>query len=313
MHGLLKNIDAIPVFNDLTKLYGFLGLPVEHIGAGSQIAIHRLGAGYGGLGDAGMPFRSPVFRCGFYSLVFVKNDFEGSGAASAMVHFIPPGHCKSFEWGNIREAWLLMLSECFLRENVHADAFDAFPFLQGGVSPMPLSKPDMVGVLDHLYGQIFEEYFSGSAYRNKIIGNLLMVLLLKTKECLPDGMHAIERDRQSEIVSTFKRGLENHYRDLLNGTGQKVFRQKDYAIAQNLHPNYLNSVVKSKTGKSVGAWITDKTILEAKSLLQNSSVSVKEIAYRLGFAEPSHFSNYFKKHTRLSPVFYRRQAGQPDI
>ena len=313
MYGLLKNIDVIPVFNDLTKLYGFLGLPVDHIGDGSQFSIHRFGEGDGGSGDAGMPSRSPVFRCGFYFLVFVKNDCEGDGAGSAMVHFIPPGHCKSFDWGNIRQVWLLMLSDCFLRENVHTDAFEVFPFLQGGECLMPLSKPEMVAVLDQLYGQIFEEYFSGSAYRNKIIGNLLMVLMFKIKEYFPDGMYAVERDRQSQIVSTFKRALENHYRDLLNGTGQKVYRQKDYATAQNLHPNYLNSVVKSKTGKPVSAWISDKTISEAKSLLQNSSVSVKEIADRLGFAEPSHFSNYFKKHTALSPVSYRRRAGQPDI
>jgi AraC-like DNA-binding protein len=184
-----------------------------------------------------------------------------------------------------------------------------FPFPMEGLQTMSLSKPEMVAVLDHLYGQIFEEYFSGSAYRNKITGNLLMVLLLKIKECLPDGLHAVERDRQSQIVRTFKRTLESHYRDLLNGTGQKVFRPQDYATAQNLHPNYLNSVVKSRTGRSVSAWITEKTISEAKSLLQNSSVSIKEIAYQLGFAEPCHFSNYFKKHTALSPMCYRRQAG----
>ena len=304
MYGLLKNINEIPVFNDLTKLYGFLGLPSEHIGVGSQFAIHRVGEGHDGLGDTGMPYRSPVFRCGFYSFVFVKNDFLGGE-----LHFIPPGHCKSFNWENIREGWLVMLSEGFLRDNVHADAFEAFPFLTGDVSPMLLSKPEMGAVLDHLYGQIFEEYFSGSAYRNKIMGNLLMVLLLKIKDYLPGGLNAVERDRQSQIVGAFKRELENHYRNLLNGTGGKVFRPQDYATAQNLHPNYLNSVVKGKTGKSVSAWITDKTISEAKSLLQNSSVSIKEIAYRLGFAEASHFSNYFKKHTAVSPVRYRRQPG----
>lgn len=281
MHGLLKNIDA-----------------------GSQFAIHRLGEGYGG-----MPHRSSVFRCGFYSLLLVKNDFEGDGAGPAMVHFIPPDRCKSFDGEKFREAWLLMSSECFLRENVHSGAFEAFPFLLGDASPMSLSKPEMVAVMDHLYGQIYQEYFSGSEYRNKIIGNLLTVLLLKIKEYLPEGLHAVERNRQAQIVGTFKRALENHYRDLLNGTGQKVFRAQDYAIAQNLHPNYLNSVIKDRTGKPVSAWITDKTISEAKSLLQNSSAPIKEIAYQLGFAESNHFSNYFKKHTTLSPVSYRRQVG----
>jgi AraC-like DNA-binding protein len=82
---------------------------------------------------------------------------------------------------------------------------------------------------------------------------------------------------------------------------------QDYADEQNLHPNYLSNVIKSKTGKPIGTWIAEKTIAEAKSLLQNSSTSIKEIAFILGFSESSHFSNYFKKYTDTSPVLYRKQ------
>jgi AraC-like DNA-binding protein len=56
----------------------------------------------------------------------------------------------------------------------------------------------------------------------------------------------------------------------------------------------------------IGTWIVEKTIAVAKSLLQNSSIPIKEIAYRLGFAESAHFSNYFRKHTDTSPVAYLR-------
>jgi AraC family transcriptional activator of pobA len=65
-------------------------------------------------------------------------------------------------------------------------------------------------------------------------------------------------------------------------------------------------VIKTKTGKAIGTWIMEKTISEAKSMLQNSSVPIKEIAYVLGFSESAHFSNYFKKHTNTSPVSYRK-------
>lgn len=116
--------------------------------------------------------------------------------------------------------------------------------------------------------------------------------------------------RGTEIVRMFKKTLENHYRGLLNGTEEKLFRVQDYASIQNLHPNYLSNVVKSRTGKSISAWIADKTIAEAKALLRNSTISIKEIAYQLGFAESTHFSNYFKKHTSFSPVSYRKHAGK---
>ena len=47
---------------------------------------------------------------------------------------------------------------------------------------------------------------------------------------------------------------------------------------------------------------------EAKSLLQKSTSSVKQIASVLGFTEANHFSNYFKKHAGVTPVAYRKAA-----
>ena len=39
--------------------------------------------------------------------------------------------------------------------------------------------------------------------------------------------------------------------------------------------------------------------------------TVKEIASLLGFTEANHFSNYFKKHSGVSPVSYRKEAHPP--
>ena len=102
--------------------------------------------------------------------------------------------------------------------------------------------------------------------------------------------------------------LEKHYRDLADGKEHALFQVQDYAKAQNLHPNYLSNVIKTKTGKSISTWITDKTISEAKSLLKNSSLSISQIAFQLGFSESTNFSNYFKKNTNVSPVLYRKQS-----
>jgi hypothetical protein len=44
---------------------------------------------------------------------------------------------------------------------------------------------------------------------------------------------------------------------------------QEYAYAQHLHPNYFSKVIKSKSGKAIGTWIAEKTIMEAKSLLRN--------------------------------------------
>jgi len=162
-----------------------------------------------------------------------------------------------------------------------------------------------------LYLQLYKEYQTNSPYRNRMIGSLFVVLLLKIKTYFWSDYNPIhEGNRSSQIVKDFKLLLERHYRDLRTGKTNLTFRVQDYADAQGLHPNYLSNVIKSKTGKAIGSWIVEKTIAEAKSLLQNSSIAVKEIAFRLGFTEATHFSNYFKKHTGVSPVLFRKQQGE---
>jgi AraC-like DNA-binding protein len=108
-------------------------------------------------------------------------------------------------------------------------------------------------------------------------------------------------------VKNFKLNIERHFRDLISGKTNTQLRVQDYADLQALHVNYLSSVISSKTGKPISSWIADKTTTEAKVMLQDEKLSIKEIACRLGFLETPHFSNYFKKQTSVSPAEYRNQ------
>jgi len=296
----------------LLDTYRLLGLRTDLIQTGGGFTIHNLADIHHEL-----PFTSAVYRTNYFSFVFVKDaegryttDEQSFKTASGTIYFTNPGHYKSFEWLRIGEVWLVTMSEAFLKENVHHDVFKEFSFLLAETVPPKVLKPAVFGEFEQLYLQINKEYFGDSPYKYRMIGNLFVVLLLKIKEYFWQDYNPIyEGNRSSQIVKLFKRHLEKHYRDLLGDKADKVFRVQDYAELQNLHPNYLSNVIKSKTGKAIGTWITEKTIAEAKSLLQNSTISVKEIAYKLGFSASSHFSNYFSKYAEISPAAYRKQHG----
>lgn len=310
----MKEPEKILVFNRLQDQHIYLNLPLDKIDLNSDFTINNLRDIH-----YEYPYQSPVFRTNFFSFVFVK-DAHGKYTTDDLtfttepgtIYFTNPGHFKSFNWHSVNDVCLITLSESFLKENVHADIFEEFPFLLAEtVSPRVLS-PAHFAEFELLYQQIEKEYFADSPYKNRMIGNLFVVLLLKIKEYFWEDYNPIyEGNRSSQIVKHFKRMLEQHYRDINKGTVSKVFRVQDYADAQNLHPNYLTNVITTKTGKSISTWIAEKTIAEAKALLQNSAISIKEIAFRLGFAESTHFSNYFKKHTNLSPVLFRKQQENP--
>ncbi|HVU58841.1 MAG TPA: AraC family transcriptional regulator [Puia sp.] len=296
----------------LMDTYRTLGLPVDLIHADGQFAVHNLADIHPNL-----PFTSTVFRTNYFSFVFVKDgegryttDEQSFKTTPGMIYFTNPGHYKSFHWDRVGAVWLITMSEAFLKENVHHDVFKEFSFLLAETVPPKVLEPAVFGEFEQLYLQINKEYFGDSPYKYRMIGNLFVVLLLKIKEYFWQDYNPIqEGNRSSQIVKLFKRHLEKHYRDLLTDKADKAFRVQDYAELQNLHPNYLSNVIKSKTGKAIGTWITEKTIAEAKSLLQNSTISIKEIAYKLGFSESSHFSNYFSKHAEISPAAYRKQQN----
>ena len=302
----------IAIYKTLHITYQTLGLPADDIDPNGDFTIHNLKDLHPEL-----PFRSTGFRPNYFSFLFVK-DADGSyttddltfSSVPGTIYFTNPGHFKSFEWKRIEEVCLITFTESFLKENVHHDIFKEFPFLLAETVHPKVLKEEDFREFEQLYQQIYKEYRADSAYKKKIIGSLFVVLLLKIKEHFWKDYNPIyEGNRSSQIVKTFKRNLEKHYLDLVNGKVEKVFRVNDYAALQSLHPNYLNNVIKSKTGKPVTTWITEKTIAEAKSLLHNSTMAIKEIAYMLGFAESAHFSNYFKKSTDLSPADYRKQQA----
>ncbi|MEN0053813.1 MAG: AraC family transcriptional regulator [Mucilaginibacter sp.] len=300
--------EKIKVFNRIYDLFKHLDVSVAQIDVNTDFTAFYVKE------LKPLPFKSPVCRLNYFVFNFTKHgrgsytiDEQTFEIKPNTIHFTNPGHCRVFEWTEVNEVFLITVSESFLKANVHRDIFEEFPFLLSETYPAKVVSSEVFAEFEYLFKQIHQVYLSSTPYRTRLIGTLLVAMLLKIKEYFWLDYNPIcEGNRSSQIVKNFKRLLEKHYRDLHSGKVNQVFRVQDYADAQNLHPNYLSNVIKSKTERPIGSWIAEKTIIEAKSLLQNSNVSVKEIAYNLGFTDAAHFANYFKKHTNTSPLTFRK-------
>ncbi|MCR4964755.1 MAG: helix-turn-helix domain-containing protein [Bacteroidales bacterium] len=83
---------------------------------------------------------------------------------------------------------------------------------------------------------------------------------------------------------------------------------KFYADLFNLSPKYFSSVVKQETGHTAGHWISLYLVDEAKFLLRSqSSMTIQEISFMLGFEDQASFCRYFKNKTGESPSAFRRR------
>jgi AraC family transcriptional activator of pobA len=78
-----------------------------------------------------------------------------------------------------------------------------------------------------------------------------------------------------------------------------------YASRLNVSQSYLNESVKRITGFPVTYWIQQEVLLEAKRLLYHSELNVKQIAYELGYEDPSYFSRFFGRAAGMPALAFR--------
>lgn len=112
-----------------------------------------------------------------------------------------------------------------------------------------------------------------------------------------DGADTDEIPRNQQLFDKFMALLKLHH----NAERSVKF----YANCLCLTPNYLSGAIKEYSGKTALEWINEYVILEAKIMLKNTDLNIKEIAYRLNFVTQSAFGKYFKSQTGTGPKCYR--------
>ncbi|MES2487066.1 MAG: helix-turn-helix domain-containing protein, partial [Bacteroidota bacterium] len=73
-----------------------------------------------------------------------------------------------------------------------------------------------------------------------------------------------------------------------------------------LSARYLSDLLRNVCGLSTQQFIHDKLIEKAKEYIATGTLSVAEIAFKLGFEHPQSFNKLFKKKTSLSPVSFQQ-------
>lgn len=140
-------------------------------------------------------------------------------------------------------------------------------------------------------------------FTNEIIGGLISALIYKTGAVLrhylsehPEEEHPL-MSRTEEYFQRFTALLGEHY------THERSVGF--YARQLCITPKYLTTMIRQVSGKSASEWIDTYVIMEAKTLLKYSHMSVQEIAYYLNFPNQSFFGSYFKRNTGMSPSQYK--------
>ena len=102
--------------------------------------------------------------------------------------------------------------------------------------------------------------------------------------------------------------------DLFMRTIEQDFRKSRdvgyYAEKLNITPKYLNMIARSIAGHNAKAIIDHYVILKLKIDLSGSDKSLKQIVWDYNFSDASFFTRYFKQHTGITPLAYRKANYQ---
>ena len=153
------------------------------------------------------------------------------------------------------------------------------------------------------YLDFLEELMDGDApNRHAAILHLIRSLLMYLIDFYTESIHLQKPlSRSEELAGRFLSLVDNHCHEHHNVDW--------YADQLCLTPKYVANVVKEVTSRTAGVCITVTIIRQAKSLLITSSLSIQQIADRLGFKNQSHFGTFFRREVGESPRAFREGKG----
>lgn len=215
-----------------------------------------------------------------------------------------PKHILQVQSNNRFKAHLIVIAPDFLKR-INIDTKRMMPlFLQFGSLPcMELTHAESQSLRSFI--SMVEQELKGSEtdFSSEIIGGLIAATIYKVGDILTHYL-----TEHPEVDSPIHNRAEEYFRQFIELLGEHYKHERSvgfYARQLCITPKYLTTLIKRISGKSVSEWIDNYVILEAKTLLKYSNMSVQEIAYYLNFPNQSFFGSYFKRNAGMSPSQYK--------
>ncbi|NJB37853.1 helix-turn-helix domain-containing protein [Croceivirga sp. JEA036] len=255
-----------------------------------------------------------VWKMGFYSIGLKRDvgkirygqqtyDFD-----EGILSFIAPGQVLSLQpnTAELKKAsgWLLLIHEDYLyKANMH-QRIKKYDFFDYTINEALFLSPKEEEKVIQWFMTIQQELENNmdNFSQNIILAQLDLFL------------NYAERYYQRQFLTRAKNNKDilNQFLDLLEAyfTTETVYEKglptvNYFATQLHISPSYLSSALKTATTSSAQQLIHEKLIALAKSKLANSTLSISEVAFTLGFEHSQSFSKLFKAKTKQTPSAFR--------
>lgn len=227
-------------------------------------------------------FRLVIVLEGVYTYTLGKREMEVAGPA---LFLIRPGEPFDLPGGYAAAGCVVTFSRSFLSAVFSSSAILEALQLNGDALrnvPIPaMELPFVKEVADRLVVE-----YADNGMKGEMVISLFHLLVLFLKRSISSQV-PIDGIKRHYHIKRFFVLLEKHFH---------VYKMPgDYAELMAVTPSYLNYLIKESFGFTTSYFIHQRILAEAKRLVTYDEMNMKEIAYKLGFEDSSHFSKFFKR------------------
>lgn len=243
-------------------------------------------------------------RLNFYQIIVITKgrgihevDFQQIAYSENTVIPIAMGQVQRYTFNPNLEGYAIVFTPDFLvKDNLDYSYLYDFTIFLHTINPISSIANQAVYTL---IDEMISEQQKGLAFNTiEYQRNLLKNFLIQ-----------IERNKRerTDIISNESLELFLKFRKLLEENVNYKVRVVDFCEQLNISAKQLNGSIKSYHKTTAKQYIEDRILLEIKRLLVYSTLTMKEIAYEIGFEDPTNFTKYFKARLKILPTDYRKQ------
>ncbi|AZA78683.1 helix-turn-helix domain-containing protein [Chryseobacterium sp. G0186] len=249
--------------------------------------------------EAGHPEKfEDVHRHSFFEIIWFKEvqsesrlevDFESYTVRNNDVCIIAPGQVFNMKLKG-EKGHVLAISKDIFREICNIETV----FISGA-KPFLLELPDESA---RSIISLIEQEYNKDARIDLLKAYLKAFFIVITSGLSIEDSSLRDKQRFQQLVKL----VEKYYIEEQNTSF--------YAEQLKISTHHLNDIVRLSRATTVKRMISQRLILEAKRELSFGALTIKEIAFRLGFNDTSYFSRFFKKHTGQTPDYFKNKAKE---
>ncbi len=246
----------------------------------------------------------------FFQIIFlhgqatVMHDFVEFAARGRMIIFLSPGQAHFVRPKPGLHGHTISFTQAFFDHLAPPpSALFKFPFFfPTDTRPwLTLPEGDPFRVIEAMV-ELQREFDAAQAGAAEVLRALLHILLVRANRLYLEVHPPKKASRAAHLMRQFHLAVEQRFREL--------HAVPDYARLLGVTANHLHDVVREQTGRSAGDFIRQRRMLDAKRLLSHSDLTVAEIAYQLGFEDPSYFTRSFKRLADETPAEFRSKIRE---